>query len=94
MEHDSDSSSEPLSPAAKTSKCDVKSTQSEAPNYSFPRPAIQRMNSLPTPVSPDFAPRAEYVKLIFTENPGVNVKLRWPSEVVKMFNLDRELAEV
>lgn len=73
---------------------DVKSTQSEAPSCSLPRPAIQRMASLSKPVSPAFAPHAEYVKLIFRENSGVNVKLRWLSEAVKMFNLDRKLAEV
>ncbi|KAK3893264.1 hypothetical protein Pcinc_002948 [Petrolisthes cinctipes] len=49
IEHDLDSSSEPLSPAAKTTRC-------EAPNYYLPRPAIQSIRSLATPVFPAFAP--------------------------------------
>ena len=89
MEHDTDSSNDPSSPAAKTTKCD------EYVNRSQPQPAIKKLPTLATKLAlPAFAPRAEYVKLLFRENPGVNVKLRWLSEVVKMFSLDRDLAEV
>ena len=44
--------------------------------------------------APAFAPRSDYVKLMFRDSPGVDVKLRWLSEVTKAFSLDRELAEV
>lgn len=45
-------------------------------------------------VPPAFAPRTDYVKLLFRDNPAVDSKLRWLSDVTKAFHLDRELAEV
>lgn len=41
-----------------------------------------------------FAPRDEYVKLLFTERPSVDTKLRWSAEVNRVFSLDRQSAEV
>ena len=46
------------------------------------------------PSIPSLAPRTSCVKLLFKENPTINMKLRWLSEVSKTFRLDRELAEV
>ena len=46
------------------------------------------------PPAPAFAPRSEYIRLMFRDSPGVDVKLRWLSEVTKAYQLDRELAEV
>lgn len=43
---------------------------------------------------PAFAPRTEYMKLVFLDSPGVDVKLRWLTEVNRHFCLNRELAEV
>lgn len=49
---------------------------------------------MPAPPTPAFAPRTEYIKLACRDNSGVEVKLHWLSELTKIFNLDRELAEV
>ncbi|MPC62671.1 hypothetical protein E2C01_056760 [Portunus trituberculatus] len=43
---------------------------------------------------PAFAPQLEYVKLMFQDNPRVDIKLRWLAEVNRVFGLDRTLAEV
>lgn len=40
-------------------------------------------------VPPAFAPRTDYVKLIFCASPAVDTKLRWLSDVTKAFHLDR-----
>ena len=45
-------------------------------------------------VPPAFAPRTDYIKFLFRDNPSVDLKLRWLSDVTKAFHLDRELAEV
>ena len=94
MEHDSDMTCEPSSRTAKTTKYDQGSSLHVAPAYSLPRLVNPSTPPQPAPVSLAFAPRTEYVKLQFRRNPGVDVKLRWLSEVVRMFNLNRELAEV
>ena len=94
MDHSSDTNSEPSSPAAKTSRHCETSLHPKAPDYSLPRPNPQETPRQPAFVPPAFAPRIEYVKLLFRENPSVDVKLRWLSEVNKTFRLDRELAEV
>ncbi|KAK4325128.1 hypothetical protein Pmani_004282 [Petrolisthes manimaculis] len=88
MEPDSDSSSDSPPPVAKSSKSNETSPVCNTPEYHLPQP------TMPAPATPAFAPRTDYVKLIFRDNPGVELKLRWLSEVVRMFNLDRELAEV
>ncbi|MPC62756.1 hypothetical protein E2C01_056846 [Portunus trituberculatus] len=36
---------------------------------------------MPAQASPVFAPRDDYVKLLFRDNPSVEIKLRWLSEV-------------
>jgi len=95
MDTTSDTDSEPLSPAAKTSRrrgspppCD---THDVAPD---PRP-LPRHNISHRPTAfPAFASRAEYMKLVFRDNPGVDIKLRWLAEVNRAFSLDRNLAEV
>ncbi|KAG0714002.1 hypothetical protein GWK47_014958 [Chionoecetes opilio] len=50
--------------------------------------------SRPPPSLPAFAPRGEYLKLMFEDNPSVDVKLRWLAEVNRAFHLKRDLAEV
>ncbi|MPC75818.1 hypothetical protein E2C01_070215 [Portunus trituberculatus] len=39
-----------------------------------------------------FAPREEYVRLLFSGSPSVETKLRWLAEVNRTFNLDRQAA--
>lgn len=93
----SDSNDASSSPAAKTAK-QVEASEvhngtsvlSAAP----PVPLIPAVTSMPAQVSPAFAPRDEYVKLLFRDNPSVETKLRWLSEVNKYYCLDRTLAEV
>lgn len=41
-----------------------------------------------------FAPREDYVKLVFEENISANTKLRWLAEVNREFRLDQSLADV
>ena len=96
IENDSDSNSDLPSPATKATKSDT-ALPLHAPTDRIPSRSAMQNASPPPPPSPAslaFAPRADYVKLQFRGNPGVDVKLRWLSEVVKMFGLDRELAEV
>jgi len=94
MVHDSDTNSEPSSPATKTSKLSKTTSQAMVPELSLPRLNPQRTPSQPAPVTSAFAPRTEYVKLRFRDNPTVDMKLRWLTDVTKTFRLDRELAEV
>lgn len=85
-------------PAAKTSRRQESSgprLHPQAPGCSS-RPSAPPMDSSPLdiPPLPAFAPRSEYVKLMFTSNPSVSVKLRWLAEVSRAFRLDRDRAEV
>ncbi|ROT73351.1 hypothetical protein C7M84_008216 [Penaeus vannamei] len=102
MDSTSDTDSEPLSPAAKSTRRKGSSppceTRDVAPdNQLLPlschdishRPTVVRNQPFPT-----FASRAEYVKLVFRDNSGVDIKLRWLAEVNRAFSLDRNLAEV
>lgn len=88
----SSETNEPSSPAAKTSKL------TETPHPTAPAsspPSHDPHRSLPAAlVPPAFAPRLDYVKLFFRDNPTVDTKLRWLSDVTRAFRLDRELAEV
>lgn len=43
---------------------------------------------------PTLAPRADYIQLLFTKDPSVDVKLSWLSEVTRAFHRDRDLVEV
>jgi len=78
----------------KTSKHNETSSRREVPDHFLPRLTPQKTPSQPAAVPPAFAPRAEYVKLLFKENPTVDTKIRWLSEVTKTFPLNWELAEV
>ncbi|XP_050689903.1 uncharacterized protein LOC126982121 [Eriocheir sinensis] len=102
ISHDTDSNSEPSSPAAKASKqrgsSDSRDTIS-AQNSSPPPPQPLMDSSRDAPLLsashlPAFAPRVDYVKLLFKDNPTVDLKLRWLSEVTRNFQLDRDQAEV
>ena len=79
-------STEPSSSAPKSSKLTEKS-RSTAPTSFLSSPQV-------THVPPAFAPRDSYVKLMFRDNPSVDVKIQWLSDVTRTFCLDRELAEV
>lgn len=94
IEHDSDASSAPSSPAAKTSKRGETPTQHGGSQHPLPGPFPPAVPLRSPFAAPAFAPRDEYVKLAFKENPSSDVKLRWLSEVTKTFCLDRELAEI
>ena len=91
MDRDSDTGSEPASPVAKTSKRDDAPAHQPPTDISLPRP---HHRTPPLSAAPAFAPRDEYVKLAFKENPTTAVKLRWLLDVTTAFRLDRELAEV
>lgn len=86
MDQSSDTSDSP-SPASKVSRHVAGNTHTSIPDSSY----IPAINRAPAVV---FAPRSDYVKLMFIDNPTVDVKLRWLSEITKAFSLDRELAEV
>lgn len=60
-----------------------------------PRPIqLHQQPSPSAPAAPAFAPRTDYVKLLFKGSPTVDTKIRWLSEVTRAFHLDRNLAEV
>ncbi|XP_045118197.1 uncharacterized protein LOC123508526 [Portunus trituberculatus] len=91
---DANTSGDDLTPASKFSRPDTR-TCAQAGDVSLA--ACDRLPTQPSclpPVAPPFAPRSEYMKLEFPNNPGVDVKLRWLSEVTRHFSLDRALAEV
>lgn len=90
MEHALDATSEPSSPAAETSKGN-ETSRCEAPDHFLFRFTPQKT---PAAAPPAFALTAEYVKLLFKENPTVAKKLRWLFEVTRTFRLGRELVEV
>lgn len=102
ISHNSDSNSEPSSPAAKASKQRGSSDSQHAipaQNSSPPPPPPLMDSSRVAPLLsashlPAFAPRVDYVKLLFKDNPSVDLKLRWLSEVTRNFQLDRAQAEV
>lgn len=93
INHASDSSAESSSPAAKTIKR-KESSGSEQRVPAQPTDAVRNSLSLNALPPPAFAPRSDYVKLLFKDNPSVDIKLRWLSEVTRTFHLDRDLAEV
>lgn len=84
--------SEPSSPAPKSSRR-IEPLHPTAPTSSASN-HDPHDSSCAGFVLPAFAPRTDYVKLIFRDNPTVDTKLRWLSDVTKAFRLDRELAEV
>lgn len=93
INHASDSSAEPSSPAAKsTRRKESSSPEQRVPAQ--PTEPLREASSLSAPPPPAFAPRADYVKLLFKDNPSVDIKLRWLTEVNRAFRLDRNLAEV
>ena len=91
MDQGSEPSNELTSPAAKTSKREEVPAAQPTTDIFLPRPLA---STTPPSTVPAFAPRDEYVKLAFQENPPNSVKLRWLSDVTVAFRLDRELAEV
>lgn len=94
----SDSNDASSSHAAKTAKqgeaSGVHNGASVMPAAPPSVPCIPAVTSMPAQASPAFAPRDEYVKLLFRGTPSVETKLRWLSEVNKYYSLDRTLAEV
>ena len=94
----SDSNDASLSHATKTAKqgegAGVHDGASVLPAVPPTEPLLPPGTSVPAQASPAFAPRDEYVKLLFRDNPSVEIKLRWLSEVNKYYHLDRILAEV
>ena len=101
INHSSDSGSEPTSPAAKASKrrellsSPPPASTEDIGTLSIPQPHHTPLEtSVLKPTSLAFAPRAEYFKLQFKDNPNVDIKLRWLSEVNQAFHLDRFQAEV
>lgn len=95
---DNDDANDTSLPATKTSKLHVPSASSPhppAPGCSNSRPStLTHSPPLDVPPPPAFAPRSEYVKLMFLGDPPVSVKLRWLEEVSRTFRLVRERAEV
>ncbi|KAG0718843.1 hypothetical protein GWK47_051694 [Chionoecetes opilio] len=90
-----DSICEPLYPAAKSSMRKESSgpwQSTAAPTQLFP--PSREVPSLRAPPPPAFAPRADYIKLLFRDNPSVDIKLRWFSEVNGAFHLDCDQDEV
>ena len=94
MNREPDSSSTPTSPAAKSSRRAETTAHRPATDASLPRLTPQITPLLPPSGVPAFAPRDEYIKLAFKENPNSAVKLRWLNDVTAAFRLDREKAEV
>ena len=91
MDRQSDPGSDPATPAAKPFKRDDALAQQLATDISLPSP---HHRTPPLSAAPAFAPRDEYVKLAFKQNPTTAVKLCWLNDVTTAFRLDRELAEV
>lgn len=96
----SDSNDASSLPAPKAAKQGIASVPRDVPSATSSvaspssAPCISPLPSQPAPVPPAFAPRDDYVKLLFRGSPSVETKLRWLSEVNKGFSLDRSLAEV
>lgn len=89
----SESNDEHSTPVAKSFKqTESSGLQQRVPSLecssSHPDPALK------TPPPPAFAPRTDYIKLLFKDKPSVDIKLRWLSEVTRAFHLDRDQAEV
>lgn len=88
--NETSNTSAPSSPAPKSLKSNEPSPTTP-PSSANPAPDNSPRDGFSPPA---FAPRTDYVKLLFCENPTVDTKLRWLSDVTKSFHLDRELAEV
>lgn len=90
MEDELNSSSESRSPVAKASRVGGNPVlQCDSPRDTSPPPRRD-----PQPSLPAFAPRNEYVRLMFEGTPSADVKLRWLAEVNRAYHLERNLAEV
>ncbi|KAG0715812.1 hypothetical protein GWK47_011080 [Chionoecetes opilio] len=95
MDHGSDTNSDPSSsPAAKTSSAVWPPLTIERLTTTYLVLLLRLHLCCSHLLLSAFAPRDEYVKIAFKENPSCDVKLRWLSEVTKVFCLDREQAEV
>ncbi|MPC48147.1 hypothetical protein E2C01_041914 [Portunus trituberculatus] len=94
----SDSNDASTLPTTKTAKQEeapcVQRASDSLPAASTSIPRTLPLNSMPAQASPSFAPRDDYLKLLFRDNPSLEIKLRWLSEVNKNFNPDHTLAEV
>lgn len=92
MSQDSDEG-ESSSPATKTTKrTETRPPPDPAPFPYSPHLSKTPHNAVHNPTA--FAPRAEYVKLVFRDNPTVEIKIRWLTEVTRTYHLEREMAEV
>ena len=95
MARDSDDSgSAPPSSGTKSTRRDEAPDRQLSNDASLPRPLSRGSPLLPPSGASAFAPRADYVKLAFRENPSNDVKLCWLNDVTKAFCLDRDLAKV
>ncbi|KAK4319097.1 hypothetical protein Pmani_009930 [Petrolisthes manimaculis] len=92
-DYGSDTSSEPQSPAAKLTKCNEHPTRQET-DVTLPRKLPLPVPLISSSAAPTFAPRDDYIKLAFRENLTSDTKLRWLTEINKLFSMDQELAEV
>lgn len=104
---DADTSEEDLAPATKSSRpADSDSAPADSVSMVVGDCPLQEPRVMPPTARPSqahtqatfslpaFAPRTDYLKLRFLDNPGVDVKLRWLTEVNRHFSLDRDLAEI
>ena len=94
---DLNTSEESLAPASKTVRVGVQGSATGDHFPPLPARHVTPHRSVPAPhrlALPAFAPREDYVKLMFPENPSANIKLRWLAEVTRVFGLDQSLAEV
>ena len=87
-------SSTPAAKSAKQEEASVPHNGASAKRQPRLSPSLPRNPTLTTQPTPAFAPRDEYVKRLFRDNPSVEIKLRWLSEINNNFSLDRNLAEV
>ncbi|MPC33900.1 hypothetical protein E2C01_027268 [Portunus trituberculatus] len=96
VEKFSDSSADDCKlPAAKTARGAATDGHGPVPGASVPLPGVLTAVSYRTSSSlPTFASRNSYAKLSFDGNPSTDTKLRWLSAVNKVFQLQRDLAEV
>ena len=87
-----DSSGDSPPPVSKASRLRESPVLQRDPPRDVPRIPLPR--HIPQLTLPAFAPRAEYVRLMFEGDPSVETKLRWLAEVNRAYHLERSLAEV
>ena len=91
LEEGSNSGIQAFSSAAKTSKPNPTSSPTSTPTSTRKQPPSQHraVDSTRALTPPAFAPRADYMKLAFRENPSVETKIRWLADVNRTLNSPR-----